>query len=94
MFSVMNRGNEYGVYCQLSLANLAAHILPYSQVPAVYVDPLSLERRAGVGQQAVALVDAEERLRGSEEGDGGPQSGWSQQRSRRSESCSQHVIER
>lgn len=65
MFSLMNRGKECGVFRQLRPTK-RTHILPYSQVAAVDIYSLSLERRAGVGQQLVALVDAEQRLRGSE----------------------------
>lgn len=79
---------------RLSLASSIGrtHILPYSQVTAVDVDPLSLERRAGVGQQPVALVHAEERLRGSEQRDRRPERcGWAEERPSRFECRVKHV---
>lgn len=91
MFSLINRGKEYGVFRQLRPTK-RTHVLPHPQVTAVDIHTLSLERRAGVGQLPVALVHAEERLRGSEQRDRRPERcGWTEERPSRSEGCVQHV---
>lgn len=78
----------------VSRARTQTYVLPHAQVAAVDADALRLERRAGVREQAVALVDAEEGLGRSEEGDGGPErGGWPEERACRSERGVQHGCE-